>query len=170
MRLSISWDCLKQLLDPPRSHFFLFFERPRISPWSFCPPSCFFFWLFQETNILVHVDLICCWRSLDAPASCFPSLSSDILSTASTNPPKKKKTKKNPTLSNMRSDERWKSFPRLLKRKYKRKPTRLHLFYLIIFPLLWERKRAEGEGGKKSPPDWWGWIRAEVAWWWRDWH
>lgn len=59
----------------------------------------------------------------------------------------KKKPKKNPTLSNMRSDERWKSFPRLLKRKYKRKPTRLHLFYLIIFPFC---GRERGQKGREE--------------------
>lgn len=170
MRLSISWDCLKQLLDPPRSHFFLFFERPRISPWSFCPPSCFFFLAFSRDKYFSPCRSDLLLAKLGCACVLFPLSLKWYPLHRINQPSKKKKTKKNPTLSNMRSDERWKSFPRLLKRKYKRKPTRLHLFYLIIFPLLWERKRAEGEGGKKSPPDWWGWIRAEVAWWWRDWH
>lgn len=56
---------------------------------------------------------------------CFPSLSSDILSTASTNPSKK------PTLSMMRWDERWKLLSRLLKRLWQKK-RRKHKDTLLI--------------------------------------
>lgn len=119
MRLSISWDCLKQLLDPPRFHFF-FFERPRISPWSF-PPSIFCaFFSRKRDKYLVHVDLICCLAKLGCACVLFVSSLSQVISSPPHQPPLF--PKKNPdSVQKMRWDERWKSFSRLLKRLWQKK-------------------------------------------------
>lgn len=90
-------------------------------------------------------------EALDAPASCLFPLSLKWYPLHRINHPSKK-----PTLSMMRWDERWKLFPRLLKKNVskERKPASPVYYYFSI-----REKEGRRGGRKKSPPDWWGWIR-----------